>query len=188
LPQISTFAYLYRDHCPAPSPIFQQFLAGFDASSSYRRRSISASRPDRQMCRYSPRLSGHPDRHLRAHRSPRLANISPPDRFLVVLIPPLQSARPSNSKNSHFILFLTSVSSTRIAELSLFDAIPISQSIDTTFFNPADTSINQKVRPWSTDMKLLLTHYALPSPSRISKYCLFHRVRIRQTITKFVEM
>jgi hypothetical protein len=62
-------------------------------------------------------ISGHPDRHLRTHSSTRLANISPPDRFPLTLMTPLQPAYFPNSKQSHFIPFLISVSSTRFAEL-----------------------------------------------------------------------
>jgi hypothetical protein len=115
-------------------------------------------------------LSGHPDRNLRPQPLLPLANISLPDRFLLILILPLQSAHPANFKKFHFILFLIPVSPTPIPEVSLFDPIPISRSIDTTFLNPADASINQKVRAWSTDMKFLITHHALQFHSSISKY------------------
>jgi hypothetical protein len=99
-----------------------------------------------------------------------LANISPPHRFLLILIQPLQSAHPANSKKSQLILFLIPVSPTLIADVSLFDLILISGSIDAAFLNPADTSINQKVRLWLTRTTFLITHHALPSPSSIPKY------------------
>jgi hypothetical protein len=50
-------------------------------------------------CDLRPIISGHPDRNLRHDPSARLANISPPDRFPLILIPPLQSAYSPNFKS-----------------------------------------------------------------------------------------
>jgi hypothetical protein len=121
------------------------------------------------MLRSSPIISGHPDRHLRDHPLLRLANISPLDCFLLILISPLQSAHSPNSKTSHFILFLVSSLRPESAScnfltqfrspdppIALFSIQPIHQSIK-KFDHGRSTS--------NCLSSIMLCHHPRPSPN-----------------------
>jgi hypothetical protein len=149
--------------------MLQQFLAAFHASSFYPPHFIFTSIPDRQLLRYWPPLFWPSRSKFEASTvAPSREDLTSPSfssdfHTATAICTSSQSQKVSFLSLSHFGLFDAN------RTLSLFHAIPISRPFDTTFFNPADTSINQKLRPWLTDVKVL-TDLAPPSSSTISKY------------------